>query len=142
MSLIATVCNFVSCQVGVNVCVVRALLKWETKIVLQYGSCNWPHRREIECMNITNVRPLSLVSGMFYDDSLRDISITKYPGLIPVQSPLLQTEHMPRCSSRENQITTGRAAVSNIINETARPTYIFFKSELKLVCLTDLTCAS
>jgi len=42
----------------------------------------------------------------------------------------------------ENQITTGRSAVSNIINETARPTYTFFKSELKLVRLTDLTCAA
>jgi len=42
----------------------------------------------------------------------------------------------------ENQITTGCAAVSNIINETARSIYIFFKSELKLVCFTDLTCAS
>jgi len=42
----------------------------------------------------------------------------------------------------ENQITTGCAAGSNIINETARPTYIFFKSKLKLVCLTDLMCAS
>jgi len=41
----------------------------------------------------------------------------------------------------ENQITTGRAAMANIINETARPTYIFFKSKQKLR-LTDLTCAS
>jgi len=30
----------------------------------------------------------------------------------------------------ENPITTGRAAVSNIINETARPPYILFKSKL------------
>jgi len=35
----------------------------------------------------------------------------------------------------EKQITTGRAAVSNIISKTTRPNYIFFKSELLLVCV-------
>jgi len=32
-------------------------------------------------------------------------------------------------------------SISNITNETARRTYIFFKSERNIVCLTDLTRA-
>jgi len=51
----------------------------------------------------------------------------KYPKPLTIQ-------YLRPVTAGENQIATGRAAVSNITNETARPTYIFFISELKLVC--------